>query len=70
VQAGADARAEAAGERIAALQAAVERLSAEAGAAGELAAAREQARLLAEAVVCAGARAVPARLRLPPRDVA
>ncbi len=53
VQAGADARAEAAGERVAALQAAVERLSAEAGAAGELAAAREQARPLAEAAVCA-----------------
>ena len=45
VQAGAEARAEAAEERIAALQAAVERLTAEAGAAADLAATREQARL-------------------------
>ena len=45
VQAGAEARAEAGEERIAALQAAVERLSAEAGAAADLAAVREQARL-------------------------
>ena len=56
VQAGADARAEAADERCAALQATIERLSAEAGAAGELAAAREQARLArgGHAIHCSG----------------